>query len=143
MGYDLERFVTAQEHAYDDAVRELRAGRKTGHWIWYVFPQLTGLGRSEMSRYYSVASLDEARAYLAHPVLGPRLRECSGAVLAIEGSTAERIFGPVDALKVCSCMTLFSRAAPGESPFEEVLERFYDGRTDPNTDRLLGIAAAG
>jgi len=138
MPFDLERFVEAQEGVYEGALRELRAGRKTGHWIWFIFPQLVGLGRSEMSRIYGIASADEARAYLDHPVLGPRLRACASAVLATHGATAEQIFGSLDAMKVRSSMTLFHRAAPDERLFAEMLDRFYDGMTDKATDTLLG-----
>jgi uncharacterized protein (DUF1810 family) len=138
MSFDLERFVAAQRGVYEGALRELRAGRKTGHWIWFIFPQLAGLGRSEMSRFYGIASLDEARAYLDHPVLGPRLRECVSAALATSGATADQIFGSLDAMKVRSSMTLFHRAAPDEPPFAEVLERFYGGLEDEATDALLG-----
>jgi uncharacterized protein (DUF1810 family) len=138
MPFDLERFVAAQEGVYEGALRELRAGRKSGHWIWFIFPQLRGLGRSEMSRFYGIGSLDEARAYLDHPVLGPRLRECAGAVLATSGRTADQIFGSLDAMKVRSSMTLFHRAAPDEAPFQGVLERFYGGVADEATDALLG-----
>ncbi len=139
MGPDLDRFVLAQRPpVYDAVLEELRLGQKTGHWIWFIFPQLAGLGHSEMSRHYAVVSLDEARAYLAHPVLGPRLRECAGILLATEGRTAEQILGAVDAVKVRSCMTLFHRAAPDEAVFLQVLDRFYDGVTDPATDERLG-----
>ena len=138
MASDLERFVAAQQQTYADALRELRAGRKTGHWIWFIFPQLVGLGRSEMSRFYGIESLAEARAYLEHPVLGPRLRESVGAVLATSGLSAEQIFGSLDAMKVRSSMTLFQRAAPDEPRFSEVLERFYGGVADEATDALLG-----
>ena len=137
MSSDLERFVAAQDGVYDGALRELRAGRKTGHWIWFIFPQLVGLGRSEMSRLYGIASLEEARAYMDHPVLGLRLRECVGAVLATSGVTAEQIFGALDAMKVRSSMTLFHRAAPDEPLFAEMLERFYGGVADEATDALL------
>jgi uncharacterized protein (DUF1810 family) len=137
MPFDLERFVAAQEGVYEGALQELRAGHKTGHWIWFIFPQVVGLGRSEMSRFYGIGSLEEARAYLDHPVLGVRLRECVGAVLATSGSTAEQIFGSLDAIKVRSSMTLFRRAAPDEPLFVEVLDRFYDGREDEGTDALL------
>ena len=137
MPYDLERFVAEQEHAYPGALAELKAGRKTGHWIWFVFPQIAGLGHSAMSQRFSIASLDEARAYLAHPVLGPRLRECAGVLIATEGRTAEQIFGSLDGMKVRSCMTLFHRAAPDESVFAEVLDRYYGGAADPATDALL------
>jgi uncharacterized protein (DUF1810 family) len=138
MPFDLGRFVVAQEGVYDGALRELRQGRKTGHWIWFIFPQLVGLGRSEMSRRYGIASVDEARAYVDHPVLGPRLRECVGAVLATSGATAEQIFGSLDAMKVRSSMTLFHRAVPDDPLFTEMLERFYGGVADGATDALLG-----
>jgi uncharacterized protein (DUF1810 family) len=138
MPFDLERFVAAQQGVYDGALRELRAGRKTGHWIWFIFPQMAWLGRSEMSRFYGIESLAEARAYLDHPILGPRLRECAGAVLATSGTTAEGIFGSLDAMKVRSSMTLFQRAAPDELLFAEMLERFYGGVADEATDALLG-----
>ncbi|HEY5436120.1 MAG TPA: DUF1810 domain-containing protein [Candidatus Limnocylindrales bacterium] len=138
MDPDLDRFVLAQRPpVYDDVLAELRRGQKTGHWIWFIFPQVAGLGRSEMSRYYAIASLEEARAYLAHPVLGPRLRECAGIVAAMTGRTAEQVFGPVDAVKVRSCMTLFHRAAPDEAVFREVLDRFYGGMPDPATDERI------
>ena len=137
MPFDLERFVTAQEGAYFGVLREIRQGRKTGHWIWFIFPQLAGLGRSEMSRFYGIKSVAEARAYLADPVLGTRLRECAEAVLATSGRTAEEIFGSLDAMKVRSSMTLFHRAAPEEPMFAEVLDRFYDGVADATTNSLL------
>jgi len=137
MPFDLERFVAAQQGVYEGALRELRRGRKTGHWIWFIFPQLTGLGRSETSRLYGIESIDEARAYVDHPLLGPRLRECVGAVLATSGSTADQIFGSLDAMKVRSSMTLFHRAWPEEPLFVEVLERFYGGVADAATDALL------
>jgi uncharacterized protein (DUF1810 family) len=137
MRFDLERFVEAQEGAYEGALRELRAGRKTGHWIWFIFPQLVGLGRSEMAHRYGIASTAEARAFLDHPVLGPRLRECVNAVLATD-LTAEQIFGSLDAMKVRSSMTLFHRAVPDDPLFTEMLERFYRGVPDEATDALLG-----
>jgi uncharacterized protein (DUF1810 family) len=137
VSFDLERFVTAQAVAYDGALAELRRGQKTGHWIWFVFPQLVGLGRSALSELYGIVSLDEARAYLEHPVLGRRLRECAGALLAHRGRSAVSILGEVDAVKVRSSMTLFHRAAPNESLFREVLEAFYGGLPDPTTDALL------
>jgi uncharacterized protein (DUF1810 family) len=136
--FDLERFVAAQDGAYDRALAELRAGRKTGHWIWFVFPQIAGLGRSEMSRSYAIGSLAEARAYLAHPVLGPRLHECAAALLATQGRSAEEMLGSIDAVKLRSSMTLFLRAAPDEPSFQAVLERFYAGRPDAATDAILG-----
>ena len=138
MQYDLDRFLLAQDGVYDGALEELRLGRKTGHWIWFVFPQIAGLGHSAMSHTYAIASLDEARAYLAHPVLGARLRECARVVLATKGRTAEEIFGPTDAMKLRSCMTLFHRAAPDESVFGQVLERYYSGIPDKATDARIG-----
>jgi uncharacterized protein (DUF1810 family) len=134
MGYDLDRFVVAQRHVYDGALEELHRGHKTGHWIWFIFPQIAGLGYSAMSQTYAIASLDEARVYLAHAVLGARLRECAEAVLAVSGRTAEGIFGPIDAMKLRSCMTLFHRAAPDEPVFAQVLDRFYNGVADEATD---------
>lgn len=135
---DLDRFLDAQAPTYSAALGEIRSGRKTGHWVWFIFPQIAGLGWSEMSRFYAIASLDEARAYLAHPVLGARLRECAAAVLSIEGRTATGIFGGTDALKLRSSMTLFQRAAPDEAVFQEVLRRYFDGVADPATDARLG-----
>ncbi len=141
--FDLERFVDAQAGVHPAVVDELRRGRKTGHWIWFIFPQLAGLGRSAMSERYGIASLAEAREYLAHPLLGPRLRECAGLLLAIEGRTASGILGDLDAMKVRSSMTLFHRAAPDEPLFGAVLDRFFGGRPDPLTDeQLAGRPAA-
>lgn len=137
MPFDLERFVEAQEGVYETALRELRAGRKTSHWIWFVFPQLVGLGRSEMSRFYGIESIDEARAYLEHPVLGPRLRECVSTVLATSGAAADEIFGSLDAMKVRSSMTLFHRAAPDDPLFVDILDRFYAGVADEATEAML------
>jgi uncharacterized protein (DUF1810 family) len=133
--YDLRRFVDAQAGAYDAAVRELRAGRKTSHWMWFVFPQIAGLGRSGMAQRYAIASLDEARAYLAHPVLGARLRECAEALLGLQERSAAAVLGGVDAMKLRSSMTLFALAAPDEPVFRQVLERFYGGEEDPETTR--------
>ncbi len=138
MAFDLERFVVAQQQVYEGALRELQTGRKVGHWIWFVFPQIAGLGRSPMSHTYAIGSLEEAAAYLAHPVLGPRLRECATALLAVPGRSAEQILGGIDAMKVRSSMTLFHRAAPEDPVFRAVLDRFYDGRPDPATDSSLG-----
>jgi uncharacterized protein (DUF1810 family) len=138
--YGLQRFVDAQEDAaiYARALGELRDGRKRGHWIWFVFPQIAGLGSSPMSQAYAIGSLAEARAYLAHPILGARLRECTEALLAADPSlSAEAILGGIDALKVRSSMTLFTRAAPDEQIFTAALQRFYGGETDPETDRRL------
>ena len=134
---DLKRFVSAQDGVFAGVVDELRRGRKTGHWIWFIFPQVAGLGTSPTSQHYAIASLEEARAYLAHPVLGARLRECAGIVLATDGRTATEIFGALDAMKVRSSMTLFHRAAPDEPVFSQVLDRFYDGIPDQATDARL------
>ena len=134
---DLGRFVEAQASSYDHALAELRAGRKTGHWMWWIFPQLAGLGRSATSVGYAIASLDEARDYLADPVLGVRLRECAQAVLANPEQSAEQILGGIDALKLRSSMTLFARVANSPAVFRQVLDVFYDGEPDPATLALL------
>lgn len=139
--YQLSRFVTAQDRGgtYERAVAELRAGRKTSHWMWFVFPQLAGLGRSAMAQQYAISSLAEAQAYLAHPVLGPRLVACAQVTLEAGGLSAEEIFGPVDAMKLRSSMTLFTRAAPGEPVFGAVLGKYFGGTLDEaTTDRLGG-----
>jgi uncharacterized protein (DUF1810 family) len=137
--YRLERFVAAQDRGgtYQRALAELRAGLKVSHWIWFVFPQIAGLGFSAMAREYEISSLAEARAYLAHPVLGPRLAECAGALLAVDGASAEDILGPVDAMKVRSSMTLFQAAAPGEAIFADVLGRYFGGIADEATASRL------
>jgi uncharacterized protein (DUF1810 family) len=135
--HDLERFLEAQRPVHDRAVRELRGGRKDSHWMWFIFPQIAGLGSSPTSQRYAIGSLAEARAYLGHPVLGPRLRECTQLVLDSDAATAEQIFGPIDARKLRSSMTLFHRAAPDEPLFSAVLERFFDGRPDERTDARL------
>jgi uncharacterized protein (DUF1810 family) len=136
----LERFVTAQDRGatYTSALAELRAGHKRGHWMWFVFPQIAGLGRSPTAQAYAIESLDEARAYIEHPVLGPRLTESARALTELSGSKAEDILGAVDALKLRSSMTLFARAAPHNPLFSRVLDQFYGGVADPATDRLLG-----
>lgn len=141
--HGLDRFVAAQNQAdtFATAVAELRAGAKRGHWMWFVFPQIAGLGFSPTAQRYAISSLDEARAYLAHPVLGPRLIECAGIVAATEGRTAEQIFGEIDAMKLRSSATLFLRAAPEEPVFGQVLGRFFDAEPDPATDRLVGGGA--
>ena len=138
--HDLERFVTAQAGAYDSALRELQRGHKTGHWMWFIFPQLRGLGRSELSTYYGIASIHEARAYLAHPVLGPRLLACAAAVAGLEDTTAATVLGDVDAAKLRSSMTLFVRADPSATVFQQVLDRWYGGTPDPRTLERLGTA---
>jgi len=138
MPYELERFVAEQEPVYGDVLGELRRGRKSGHWIWFIFPQVAGLGHSVMSQRFAISSLDEARQYLAHPVLGVRLRKCAEIVLRIRGRSANEIFGSVDAMKLRSCMTLFLRAAPDEAVFQKVLDRYYGGLADETTDARLG-----
>jgi uncharacterized protein (DUF1810 family) len=138
--FDLQRFVDAQDGVYATALAELRAGRKRSHWIWFVFPQLQGLGRSPTAIRYGITSLAEARAYLDHDVLGPRLRECTRVVVGIEGSSADDIFGWPDNLKMCSSMTLFARAADDpdlQADFRAVLDRFYGGVEDALTVQQL------
>ena len=134
--HELSRFVEAQEGVYEEALAELRRGRKTSHWMWFVFPQLVGLGRSGMARRYGISSLEEARAYLDHPLLGSRLRECTGAVVAVPDRTAHQIFGSPDDLKLRSCMTLFAQAGD-DGCFREALERFFGGAEDERTLELL------
>ncbi|WP_448627629.1 DUF1810 domain-containing protein [Geodermatophilus sp. URMC 64] len=139
MSADLERFLDAQDRGgtYEQALAELRAGRKHGHWIWFVFPQVAGLGRSTASQYYAISGLDEARAYLAHPVLGPRLVECARALLDLPGSDAVAVLGSVDAQKLRSSMTLFA-AADGDPVFAQVLDKYFGGTPDELTlGRLL------
>ena len=136
--FNLGRFVEAQEGIYPGILAELRAGRKMSHWIWFIFPQIAGLGSSWISQHYAIVSLDEARAYLDEPVLGARLRECAAILLATRGRTADEILGSLDALKVRSCMTLFLRAAPDEPLFQQILDRYYGGAADPLTDARLG-----
>jgi uncharacterized protein (DUF1810 family) len=135
--HDLQRFLDAQAGVYDGAAAELRAGRKTGHWMWFVFPQIAGLGRSPTAQHYAIASLDEARAYLAHPVLGTRLRECARILTELPGASAEEIFGGIDAMKLRSSMTLFARADPDEPLFGAVLDRYFGGVADAATDERL------
>ena len=137
--YDLERFVTAQDAGgtYEQALAELQLGNKSGHWMWFIFPQLAGLGQSATSRQYAISSLDEAGAYLQHDVLGPRLLECARALTNHPDRTAEDILGGIDARKLHSSMTLFLRAAPGETVFKTVLAQFFDGQPDAATDALL------
>lgn len=131
--HDLQRFVTAQDSGgtYERALAELRAGRKTSHWMWFVFPQRAGLGQSEMSRRYAIGSPEEARAYLDHPILGPRLVESAEALLTHEGKSAREILGEIDAVKLRSSMTLFACVAPGQPVFQRVLERYFGGEPDP------------
>jgi uncharacterized protein (DUF1810 family) len=137
--FDLKRFVVAQAQGgtYEAAVAELRSGRKRSHWMWFVFPQIAGLGQSPISRRYAISSLAEAQAYLADAVLGPRLVECAGIVSDLKAPSAEDIFGGIDAMKLRSSMTLFARADPANPVFGEVLEAYFGGDADEATDRLL------
>jgi uncharacterized protein (DUF1810 family) len=138
--YRLERFIAAQAQGgtYEAALAELRGGRKRSHWMWFVFPQLAGLGRSPMARAYAIGSLAEARAYLAHPLLGPRLRACASVLIGLPGAEAEDVFGSIDAIKLRSSMTLFAAAAPDDPRFNQMLEKFFGGMPDEATLRLLG-----
>lgn len=142
--FDVERFVRAQEGAerfstFDVALAEIEGGRKVTHWIWWVFPQLQNLGRSHLARKYGISCIEEACAYLAHPVLGPRLVTISQALLRVDDASALEVFGPIDCVKVRSCMTLFSHVPGADPVFREVLDAFYEGVEDPETLRLLGI----
>ena len=136
--FDLDRFVQAQEPVMAQVQDELRAGQKRTHWMWFVFPQLAGLGHSAMARHYAIASRDEAAAYLAHPVLGPRLAACTELVNAVEGRSVHQIFGSPDDLKFHSSMTLFAHVQPSPSPYQAALDRYFDGRHDPATEGHLG-----
>lgn len=135
--FNLKRFVDAQRGDYATALAELRAGQKRSHWMWYIFPQLAGLGFSSTSRFYGITSRDEARAYLAHPLLGPRLAECAEALLAQQGRSARAIFGAPDDAKLRSSMTLFAEVGAFSSPFERVLEQYFAGQRDPSTLAML------
>jgi uncharacterized protein (DUF1810 family) len=139
----LRRFELVQdEHdMYASAASELRGGRKLSHWMWFIFPQITGLGRSSMSKAYAISSLEEAKAYLSHPVLGPRLVECARILTQLSGLTAREIFGSVDAQKLRSSMTLFASAAPDNRLFQAVLDQYFGGARDVHTDRLLAAGA--
>ncbi len=140
--FNLERFVSAQTDIYADALAELESGRKTSHWMWFIFPQLAALGRSETSLLYGISSLEEAQAYLAHPLLGPRLLTCARTVNALSGRTAHDIFASPDYLKFRSCMTLFSEAEPSQSVFTDALAKYYGGDADPETLSLLRAPSA-
>lgn len=131
--FNLQRFVDAQAPVYDEVRRELRAGRKESHWMWFVFPQIAGLGQSPTSIRFAISSLEEARAYLAHPILGPRLRECAKLAVEVEGRTAREIFGPVDEMKFRSSMTLFAQAARDEDVFQRCVDKYFAGSHDPAT----------
>ena len=135
--YDLSRFLEAQNNSYDTALREIRAGRKRSHWMWYIFPQIRGLGYSAMAQHYAIRDLEEAREYLQHPVLGPRLIEISEALLALDETDPWRVMGSPDDLKLRSCMTLFQSAAPDQPVFSKVLDKFYGGQPDGRTLEIL------
>ena len=133
----LDRFLDAQRGDYAAALAEVRRGRKTSHWMWYIFPQIAGLGQSSTARYYSIRDLEEAREYYAHPVLGQRLREISGALLGLRGSDPVAVFGGIDSMKLKSSMTLFAMAAPDDPLFQQVLDKYYGGEQDALTLRIL------
>ena len=135
--YNLQRFLSAQAPTYDTVLTELRSGTKASHWIWFIFPQIAGLGRSATAQQFAITSLDEAKAYLQHPVLGPRLRECTQLVLDVNGRSAEEIFGYPDYLKFRSCMTLFMSASPDNMMFKDALDTYFDGQPDTLTLNLL------
>ena len=144
--YDLKRYVEAQRPVFEQVLAELRRGRKESHWMWFVFPQIAGLGRSTTAREFAIGSLDEARAFLAHPVLGPRLRDCTALMLRVEGRSAADILGAVDSAKFRSAMTLFAEADPDEPIFAQAIGRYFDGDPDPLTlERLRspGVASDG
>ena len=139
--FDLDRFLEAQTSAYDTAIGELRAGRKRSHWIWFILPQLRGLGTSQMSAVYGLQSIAEARAYLAHPILGTRIRECVHTLNALPGNDAVAVLGEIDALKLRSCLTIFAEASQDESLFQQGLDKYFRGQPDAATLSLLGRAA--
>ena len=141
--YSLNRFVQAQEGDYEQAMSEIRSGRKRSHWMWYIFPQYDGLGSSATSRQYSIKSLAEARAYLDHPVLGPRLLQCAQAAVGVEAQSASEVFGSPDDMKLRSCATLFAYVSPARSVFERLLDKYFRGERDDTTLRLLGVAREG
>ena len=135
--YHLQRFLDAQSSIYAQVLAELRDGRKRSHWMWFIFPQIAGLGHSETARYYAIGSLDEAAAYLQHSVLGPRLLECTSLVTQVSGKTIHEILGSPDDMKFRSCMTLFSHAAVDKQPFEEALQKYFAGEKDSLTLECL------
>lgn len=143
MDFDLERFKSAQKYDYDIALREIRNGRKTSHWMWYIFPQAKGLGHSRMAEYYGISCIEEAEAYLADPELGPRLLEISEALMKLEDKDAVEIFGFPDVLKLCSCMTLFAAVSGENSVFQRVLDAYYHGRKDDRTLKIMKMWAGG
>jgi len=136
--FDLARFTNAQEAVYDRALAEIRGGDKRSHWMWFIFPQIDGLGFSSTAKHYAIKSPEEARQYLAHPVLGPRLLECAEAVFAVEGRSASEFFGSPDDLKLKSCMTLFESVSGQDSVFGRVLDKYYQGKRDTRTQEILG-----
>lgn len=135
--FDLQRFVDAQQAVYETVLAELRAGHKRTHWMWFIFPQIAGLGRSSTARHFALSGIDEAQAYLAHPLLGQRLEECCRILVAIDGRTASQIFGYPDDLKLHSSLTLFAQAAPGQPLFETCLAQYFKGQRDAATLELL------
>ena len=135
--FGLSRFLEAQKEDYESALSEIKSGQKRTHWMWYIFPQLDGLGSSTTAKHYSIKSIEEARAYLGHPVLGPRLLECAEAVLDVKGRSVAQIFGSPDDLKLKSCATLFAILSPSGSAFERILEKYYRGTRDDKTLQLL------
>lgn len=137
MAYDLDRFVLAQEYSYDTALSEIKKGRKTTHWIWYIFPQLKGLGVSYRSEQYGIENAEEARSYLSHPVLGARLREITKALLNLNENDAHKVMGYPDDMKLRSCMTLFAYISENDSIFHRVLEKYFDGKKDEATIKML------
>jgi len=137
--FDLNRFLEAQKDDYQQALAEIRRGRKRSHWMWYIFPQYEGLGFSSTSRQYAIKSIAEAEAYLAHPVLGPRLIECVEALLGVEGRSAHDVFGSPDDLKLRSCATLFACVSPDGSVFHQLLDKYFQGERDPKTLRLVEV----
>ena len=135
--YDLQRFVDAQEHVYERALSEIKSGRKRSHWMWFIFPQIDGLGASSMSKRYAIRSVAEAKAYLAHPLLGPRLLESAEAVLAVETTSALELFGSPDDMKLRSCATLFASVSSEESVFRQLINKYFDGKPDDSTLQLI------
>ena len=135
--YDLERFVKEQRRIYSDAYEEVSSGKKRSHWMWYIFPQIVGLGMTATSRKYSIKSLDEAKAYYEHPYLGKNLRDISRALLVLNTNDSYEVFGSPDCLKLRSCMTLFSEAVPSDDVFQKVLDKFYGGQKDKRTLKII------
>ena len=140
--YDLTRFVQAQERDYEQAISEIRSGRKQSHWMWYIFPQFEGLGFSTTSQHYAIKSIGEAEAYLRHPVLGPRLLECARATLGLREQSASEVFGSPDDMKLRSCATLFASVSPAGSVFEQLLDKYFGGERDDKTLKLLARMSA-